>query len=315
MKPQIISLLLILLFGTNLFGQQDPLHVNTSNIRFIRLNYENDFFTQTDEYYTQGIKLESEAPVFRYSPIMWLLPNLRNSTIQYGLNAVQDCFTPTSITSPTILYGDRPFAGYIYLGHYKISSDLYKKQKLTSEIDLGEIGSCAECKQEQEAIHKATNNAQPYGWQYQIGTGLFFDYKLRYEKAIYVDTAIDIDAVGQFNAGTVYDNALLGITLHLGKMHPYFSGNRSSAFQLYGIVQAWAEGVGYNGTLQGALFTKNSPYTLQSNEMNRVVFGDSYGLCLSKGKMSVVYSVTLITNEIITGTYHGWGHIDITYFF
>lgn len=314
MKPQIIAFLLVLFYGTIVSAQQDLLGVHTSNIHFVRLNYENDFFTQTDEYYTQGIKLESESPAFTYSPIMLLLPHLKNSVMQFGLSAVQDCFTPTSITSPTILHGDRPFAGYIYLGHYKISSDLYKKQKLTSEIDLGEIGLCAECKQEQEAIHKATNNAQPDGWQYQIGTGLFLDYKLRYEKALYVDTAIDIDAVGQLNAGTVYDNALLGITLHLGKMHPYFSGNRTDKFQLYGIVQAWAEGVGYNGTLQGALFTKNSAYTLPQNEMNRVVFGDSYGLCLSHGKISAVYSVTLITNEIITGTYHGWGHIDITYY-
>jgi hypothetical protein len=46
-----------------------------------------------------------------------------------------------------------------------------------------------------------------------------------------------------------------------------------------------------------------------------MVFGDSYGLTLSGHKVSAEYSVTLITNEIITGTYHGWGHIALTYYF
>src|SRR5580698_1859191 len=96
------------------FAQKDSSDVKISTNKFVRLNYENDFFTQTDDYYTQGIKLESIDPAFRYSPFMWLLPRLSNSTVQYGLSAVQDCFTPTSITSNTILYGDRPFAGYVY---------------------------------------------------------------------------------------------------------------------------------------------------------------------------------------------------------
>ena len=315
MKQLTIILIYTILTGGNISAQRDSLKSKPSTNKFIRLIYENDFFTQTDEYYTQGIKLESVNPSFKYSPFMWLLPNLKHSSIQYGLNAAQDCYTPTSITRDSVLKGDRPYAGYVYLGHYKISSDYYKKQMLTSEFDLGEIGSCAKCKEEQEAIHRATNNAQPDGWQYQIGTSLFLDYKLRYEKALLSDTSIDIIAIGQINAGTVYNNALVGITLHLGKMKSYFLVNHTSVFQLYSTVKAWAEVVGYDGTMEGALFTHNSINTLGAKEMNRIVYGDSYGLCLSGRKMSAEYSVTLITNEIITGTYHGWGHIALTYYF
>jgi lipid A 3-O-deacylase len=316
MKHYILSLLLAILIGTNTFGQKDSSRYKNSTNAFVRINYENDFFTQTDEYYTQGIKVESVNPAFRYSPIMWLLPRLSHSTVQYGLSAVQDCFTPTSITSNTILYGDYPFGGYVYLGHYKTSADYYKKQLLTAELDVGAIGACAECEEEQKAIHHwFPGNVQPEGWQYQIGTGLLLDYKLRYEKALYTDTAIDIDAVGQLTTGTVYDNALAGISLHFGKMQSHFLGNRTSAFQLYGTFQAWLQGVAYNGTMQGGLFTHNSIYTLSRNEISPFVLGNSYGLCLSWKKVSFVYSVTRITNEIITGYYHGFGHLEITKYF
>jgi len=298
------------------FAQKDSSGIKISTNKFVRLNYENDFFTQTDDYYTQGIKLEAVNPVFHYSPVMWLLPRLSNSTVQYGLSAVQDCFTPTSITSNTILYGDHPFAGYVYLGHYKTSANYYKKQLLTSEVDVGAIGSCAECEEEQKAIHSTVpGNTQPDGWQYQIGTGLMINYKLRYEKALYTDTAVDVDAVGQMNAGTVYDNALAGITFHFGKMQSYFLTNHTSAFQLYAIVQGWVEGVAYNGTMQGDLFTGNSIYTLSYKQISPLVFGDSYGICLSYKKTLVTYSVTHISNEIINGNYHGWGHIDVTVYF
>jgi len=303
------------MIGTNTSAQKDSSRTKTSNYNYLRINYENDYFTQTDIYYTQGIRIESVNPIYRYSPIMWLLPRLNNSTVQYGLAAVQDCFTPTNISLDTIQKGDRPYAGYIYLGHYKTSVDYYKKQLMTAELDVGEIGACAECEAEQKEIHKYGNNVQPEGWKYQIGTGLMLNYKLRYEKALFADTAIDLDAVGQVNAGTVFDNALAGLTLHIGKMQSYFIGNHTTAFQLYGTVQAWVEGVAYNGTLQGDLFTRNSVYTLTQKQITPIVFGDSYGLCLSWHKVAVNYFVTHITNEIQTGVYHGWGHLDITIYF
>jgi lipid A 3-O-deacylase len=309
MKLKLASLLLITLNCHYLFAQKDSI----SN-SFIRLNYENDYFTTTDDYYTQGIKLEVASPAFRYSPFMWLLPALSNSAKQYTLSAVQDCFTPTSISSNTILEGDRPFAGYIYLGQNKTSADYYTRQMLSTELDAGEIGPCAQCEAEQKEIHHLPGNTQPVGWQYQISAALMLNYKLRYEKALYTDTAVDVIAMGQLTAGTVYDNIQTGLTLYLGKMNSYFLLGHHSQFQLYGIIQGWVEGVAYNGTMQGTLFTNNSIYTLSSNQLSHIVYGDSYGLCFSLKRISLLYSVTHITNEIKTGLYHGWGHIGITWY-
>src|SRR6185312_10004927 len=123
--------------------------------KYAGIYYENDFLTGTDIYYTQGIQVDFASPFLKYSPIMWLLPKLKHSSVKYGLSADQDCFTPTSIRSSAILYGDEPFAGYFYLGHYKTSTDDEKKQMLTAELDAGEIGPCAVCEEEQKAIHRA----------------------------------------------------------------------------------------------------------------------------------------------------------------
>jgi hypothetical protein len=263
-------------------------------------------------YYTQGIKLDIVFPWLRYSPFMFLLPKLSNSVVEYGINFDQDYFTPQSITSPTILYGDEPFAGYFYLGHYKASYDNKKKQMLTAEVDVGEIGPCASCEQEQKAIHKFfAGNVQPTGWQYQIGLGLMLNYKLRYEKALYSDTAIDLDAIGEINAGTINDNAFAGLALHVGKMQSFFLGKHNSGFQLYGNFQVWVQGVAYNGTYQGALFTHDNIYTLPYKQINTFILEDSYGICLSYRKITLEYYAVSVTNQIKTGLNHGWGHIGI----
>ena len=161
-------LFIIYLFsGITSFAQQDT---SVSSNMFFAFNYENDFFYATDMYYTQGIRLELVLPAFKKLPLMNLLPHLSNSVTQYGLALAQDCYTPTSITVPEIQYGDRPYAATMYLGHYEVSTNEQRKQKLTSEVDLGVIGPCAVCAEEQKAIHHAINDRQPKGWQYQMAT-------------------------------------------------------------------------------------------------------------------------------------------------
>jgi hypothetical protein len=168
------------------------------------------------------------------------------------------------------------------------------------------------CEEEQKAIHKAINDRQPDGWKYQIGTEIMVNYRMRYEKGIMHDTAMDISLYSGFDIGTVHDNAIAGGRLRLGKMQAYFAGNRTRKFQLYTFLDGWVEGMAYNATLQGGLFSNNNPYTLSSNAINHIVLGYTYGICLSYKSISLEYTSTHITHEILMGEYHGWGHIGIT---
>jgi len=300
--------ILFLFISLQSFAQQDSSAI--SHNKFFALNYENDFFTATDRYYTQGIRFEYVNPGLKKFPIMELLPQLSNSINQYGLALAQDCYTPTEVTTPTIRHGDRPYAGAMYLGFNEVSANEPRKQKLTSEIDLGVIGPCAVCGEEQTAIHKALGDYLPHGWQYQMGTTPLINYRLRFAKGILKDSIASLSALTETNVGTYYDNTALGLDLHFGKMQSYFAGNRSRKFQLYAFVQGWAKFVAYNATLEGGILN-NNPYTLTPDAIEILILKWSYGICLSYKKISLEYSLVYITREIRTGFPHAWGHLGI----
>ncbi len=296
------------------FSQSDSTISKISDRRCFSYTYSNDFFDETDRYYTQGINPTLVLPVFRKLPVMWVLPKLLNAVTQYGLTAVQDCFTPTSIRRDTILRGDRPFAATMYLGHFKISTREEKKQRLTSEIDLGATGPCAVCEEEQKGIHMALVNIQPLGWQFQISNDVLLNYRMRYEQNLFVRKIIDVTALAEFNAGTIYDNASLGANLRFGRMQNYFANVRSKKLQFYCFAQGWVKGVAHNGTMQGGLFS-TSINTLSYNELEPVVLRGSLGVCLSYKWFYIEYTRTFITREIKAWLPHGWGHINLSFFF
>jgi len=304
--------ILFLLISLQSFAQKDSSAISQN--KSFAFNYENDFFTATDRYYTQGIRLEYVLPVFNKLLLMKTLPHLSGAVMQYGLSVSQDCYTPTEVTTPTIRYGDRPYAGAMYLGHYEVSTNEAREQKLTSEVDLGDIGPCAVCGEEQTAIHKALGDYLPKGWQYQIGTTPLINYKLRFEKGILRDSIASFTGITETNIGTYYDNTSLGLDLHFGKMQSYFSGNHSRKFQLYAFVQGWVKFVAYNSTLEGGVFD-NSPYMLAPSAIENVIFKWSYGICLSYKKIALEYSNAYITREIRDGYQHAWGHLGFVDYF
>ena len=297
------------------FPQSDTLKHKTSDRKFLSTNYDNDFFTVTDRYYTQGIKFEFVSPAFKKLPLMFLLPKLSHSTVQYGLSAVQDCFTPASIRRDSFIQGDRPYAATMYLGHFAVSNNEEKKQKLTSEIDLGIIGPCAVCEQEQKAIHKALVNIQPLGWEFQIRQDILINYRMRYEKNIFVRNVIDLNALSEINVGTIYDNAAIGANLRVGKKQAYFENARSKKFYLYAYAQGWLKGVAYNATMQGGVFDKTSVNVVTANQIQNTVLRGSFGLCLTYKKIALEYGYVFISREITAWLPHAWGHVNVTTYF
>src|SRR5450631_2126937 len=89
---------------------------NTASFRmvdadqYVRFHYENDYFTNTDYYYTQGMNFEIVNPAYRKFPLSKLLVASKTGNTQYGISIEHNGYTPTSIRHSEILYGDRPFA-------------------------------------------------------------------------------------------------------------------------------------------------------------------------------------------------------------
>lgn len=286
---------------------------------YVRINYDNDFFNATDRYYTQGIRLELIAPFMRYSPFSYALVRLgRQAQNYYGLALEQDCFTPSSIRHNEVFYGERPYAAVGLVSHQLISISSYKKQRLNTQLDLGAIGPCAMCEEEQKGIHHALVNIQPLGWQFQVSNDLVVNYDLQFEQGIISTRYLELIGYGGVRAGTLYDDASAGALLRVGWMPSYFEhlgivkNATSHRFQFYFTGRAQAKLVGYNATMQGGLFNRSSIYTIPDSQVARYVLMGSAGAVLAYKRLSLEYTRVYITPEMTTGLFHGWGHVNIT---
>ena len=71
-------------FGQTINNTMSYKHIN--NDKYFRLNYENDFFSGTDMYYTQGIHVELVSPAMKHFPLTKVLPHPKYSITKYGNN-------------------------------------------------------------------------------------------------------------------------------------------------------------------------------------------------------------------------------------
>lgn len=306
-----------LLINSFIYSQSDSIKTINATEHYFRFNYDNDFFSATDRYYTQGIQLSFIHPLVRYSPFAHTLIKLKNSKNYFGFHAQQECYTPKSIRVDTIFFGERPYTGTLYISHSLSSLNNFKKMRLQTQLDLGVIGSCALCEDEQKAIHKALVNIQPLGWEYQLENDIIVNYRVRFEKGIVSKPNFELMLGTNARLGTLFTDVGVGVNARLGWFDSYFENlgltrNKDSRlFKMYLVTKANARVVGYNATLQGGLFTK-SIYQLSANEINRVVFDAEAAIVLAYKRVSLEYARTYITPEFYKGVDHGWGRCVIT---
>jgi lipid A 3-O-deacylase len=325
MKAAFLYFFTCLFLGNAVFSQTtDSALVSQKLENYIRLQYDNDFFSATDRYYTQGIQLAVIHPVIRFSPFSYALIRLnKNALNYYGLQFEQDCFTPRSIRYDTLNYTERPYAAVFFVSHALSSLNPEKKMALKTQLDLGVIGPCARCEDEQKAIHRALVNIQPLGWEYQLKTNYIINYRAAFEKGIFNKTNREVIVNAAARLGTLYTDASVGITGRMGFFSPYFSNlgmdkhhtYRKSNFQFYGILKGNARLVGYNATLQGGVFGNDDIYTVADNKIDRVVVDALAGFVLTYKRISLEYSKLYISREFSGGLDHGWGKCVIMYCF
>lgn len=317
MKRFLIIITFLLVLRAN--GQQDSLNRElVKNNRYFSFIYENDFFSATDRYYSQGVMLELVMPFMRKSPFSKTLIRWnKNAQNYYGLRVEQDCFTPVSIRFDTLNRLERPYSGTFAMGHFLSSIDPVKKQRLYTQLDLGVIGPLAKCEETQKGIHKALDNIAPLGWENQISNDLLLNYKFQYEKALVSAKYIELIGTTEARAGTIYDDIGAGIHLRTGKINSYFDNygiTKNAAknkFQAYFTAKAKGKLVAYNGTLQGGLFTK-SIYEIAPQNVTRAVFFSYLSVVVTYKRLSLEYARTYLSKEFKTGLDHGWGRCNIT---
>lgn len=64
---------------------------------YFRFSYDNDYFSSSDENYTQGYNIEFVAPVFAKNPINYILFKNQDWDKKYGLSIEHIGYTPNKI--------------------------------------------------------------------------------------------------------------------------------------------------------------------------------------------------------------------------
>lgn len=317
-RNTIITICLSVLPAT-MFAQAIDNTLSYKNINrqsYTRLNYENDVFSATDQYYTQGIHLEVVAPWVQKLPVSKLLVRSHTSNTRYGVGIEHNGYTPTSIGSDAILYGDRPFAADLSLKTFAISIDTTNKSRLTSALSLGVIGAGAGGKEMQVSIHRWLNNVTPHGWENQIHNDLVVNYQVNYEKQLVAYRNIFIlNGIGSARLGTLSDKVGLGAVMMIGYFDSPFNtvtpqpGERH--FRIYAYEHPQVNVIGYDATLRGGMFNKTSPYVIDAGDINRVVFQNRFGFVVNYQRLYLEYFQSISSNEFRTSKMHVWGGIQI----
>lgn len=283
--------------------------------RYFRLLYDNDFFTATDLYYTQGYTLELVTPGLSNNPVNYILPKFSGKSI-YGLAFEQTGFIPTDISDPNIRYGDRPYAATFAFKSFITSTDTLRKSRLTSSLSVGMIGQAALGYEIQSGIHKWIDDEEPMGWRHQIRNDIVLDYELAYEmQLVRLWDFFSVTSASKLRAGTLNTHLATGFNGTLGLINSPFSANvNHKKLQLYIYSQPMATLVGHDATLQGGLFNE-SPYTIPSGDVERLVLQNNFGLILQYRSLYFEYSRNHISREFKTGKSHAWGGFKVGFTF
>ncbi|MBA3827426.1 MAG: lipid A deacylase LpxR family protein [Taibaiella sp.] len=289
---------------------------NINSDKYFRLNYENDFFSATDIYYTQGINLEIVAPWARHFILSKALLHPRGWYTRYGIGIEHNGYTPTSIGHDEILHGDRPFGGTLALKTFQISIDTTRRQRLSTTLYTGILGAAAGTAEMQTGIHRWLHNIRPRGWPNQIHNDAVLDYEVDYEKQIFsLGRYLLLDVDARACIGTLRDNAGVGSTLYFGYYDSPYDIITSNArnFRIYGYEHAGFNAIGYDATLQGGLFNRSSPYTIPTADITRGTFENRFGFVVMYRRISLEYFQSFLSPEFSTGKMHVWGGIQIAF--
>ena len=320
MKKFPIAILFLIAFQSCLFAQKIDNTASFRDIktdRYFRFNYDNDYFASQDQDYTQGYNFELVSPGMRHNPINKLFLKPKNSESQYGISIEHIGFTPFTIGSSSIQYGDRPFAAAIMLKSFSISTDTIHKSRWVSSFNIGLIGPGAFGKEMQVAIHEATGNTIPLGWQNQIRNDIVLNYEVNYEKQLLrYNNLFSLQTNTTLRFGTLFTNATLGINTTFGIINqPYATLKTKKKFAFYGYAQPMLNIIGYDATLQGGLFNHSSPYTIADKKIERLTAQVNYGIVLQTRTLFLEYSRVLITREFESGASSEWGGIKVGFKF
>jgi len=282
----------------------------------LRIIFDNDIFDNTDYYYTNGARIELVFPFADYSPVNKILAGSKKADIGFsGFSITQNLYTPINPEATGIEYGDRPFSGYLTLGQFRESYLSRQRLYVKSAIDLGVLGPASLGGSVQSSVHYL----EPTGWAYQIQNSFIINYYFHIEKGLYSSPNLEVNVLGEANAGTLYDKIGGGISFRAGSFIQVYKGpltaccenTKKRAWQYWFFMSGITDIVGWDATLQGGFFDQKSPYVLAGNEISRVVFRASAGVAVYYHRFGLELENFYLTPEFERGRSFKYGRIKL----
>lgn len=140
--------------------------------------FENDLFTGTDRFYTNGVKLSwTSADLEKFAdtpyasgllPLIDRIPYINSPVFQKNLafSIGQNIYTPDDTEATERLGNDRPYAGWLYLGLGFVWKNAEVRNSLV--LNVGVVGSWSYAEEAQRLVHEARGLKVPRGWDNQL---------------------------------------------------------------------------------------------------------------------------------------------------
>jgi hypothetical protein len=283
------------------------------------LNFDNDIFSYTDRYYTNGVTLGYAAPSFAVMPVSKLLPLAgRTNVSSASISLHHAMYTPFTTKTPPSLMNDRPYASTLFVRYSLLSENTEKGITLSSSIDLGVMGEAALGSFFQKTVHAGVpNNDEPLGWETQIGNDVVLNYNINVFKDLLRIRNFELLSRASIQLGTLYTRAGSGFDFSIGRI-----SQPANKRTLRPHSQKWQYGVkgglelrftGYDATLQGGWFNKNNIYALKPEEIERLTALLHLGFYTRFHNFGLNISQHFLSPEFKEGKKHLWGQISLEY--
>lgn len=276
---------------------------------------DNDLYTSTvnDKYYTNGVEL-----FYRYLNKKFG-EKINKQITEFRIG--QYIYNPETIKADDIYVNDRPFAGYLF-GRVGIHTYYQDQSALKLNFQAGYVGQNALGEETQELFHNTFGYVAVHGWQHQIHNALALQLNTFYSKKINAlsNQYIDLQAVGELNAGTVNNGMSVGLLsrFSLKKLLPIYNSNLYNASlnsnpqvykdeqEFYFYIAPYLNYQIYDATIEGSMFNNNSPVTF---DLVPFRFNGEAGFKYRRNNWNLsyvfVYRGKELKNNVVEGYFYG----------
>ncbi len=283
---------------------------NADNNNQIRILFQNDIFTNTDYYFTNGVNIEFVTPMAKRAFYKLLPAVAKKADIELnGFSVTQNIYTPTNPDVENILDGDRPFSAILTLGQFKESYSISNKLFIKSRLEFGVLGPASLGKTVQSSIHQI----EPVGWNNQIANWPVVNFYFYISKSLISSNHFEFALTGDVAAGTAYNRASPGVSMRTGNFVPLLRGpaalGRIAQWQYWFFLDASSSLVVYDATLQGSFFSQNDPYVIEQDNISRVVAEIAAGLAVYKRNIGFEFTLHYLSPEFKNARHFQWGSV------